>query len=232
MYVLIFHWIEVSTEYETDEIKLAHFSIKEYLLSNYVKEHHDKQVKAFSLSQELSHSIISQTCVGYLVQFGRMESVNHADFSLMDYAAKNWIFHAQFVSDDQSQETPLSKLMMKLLTPENPAFANWVKIYDQWNASKCLPPLHYTCKAGLIKVTLGLLKNGVDVYTQMAGDGEHILQVALCGGQEAIAKILIENGADVNAQGGEHGDALQAASSYGHETIAKLLLEKIGRAHV
>ena len=136
------------------------------------------------------------------------------------------MFHAQFVSDDQSQETPLSKLMMKLLTPDNPAFANWVKIYDQWSASKCLPPLYYTCKAGLIKVTLGLLKNGVDVYTQMAGNGEHILQVALCCGQEAIAKILIENGANVNAQGGEYGDALQAASSYGHETIAKLLLEK------
>ena len=89
MYVLIFHWIEVSTKYKTDEIKLAHFSIKEYLLSNYVKEHHDKQVKAFSLSQELSHSMISQTCDAYLLHFGRTESVNHTDFSLMDYAAKN-----------------------------------------------------------------------------------------------------------------------------------------------
>jgi ankyrin repeat protein len=45
-------------------------------------------------------------------------------------------------------------------------------------------------------------------------------------GHEAIAKLLIEKGADVNAQGGFYGNALQAASYEGHEAIAKLLIEK------
>ena len=44
MYVLIFHHTEVNTKHKTDEIKLAHFSIKEYLLSKYVKEHHDEKI--------------------------------------------------------------------------------------------------------------------------------------------------------------------------------------------
>ena len=35
-----------------------------------------------------------------------------------------------------------------------------------------------------------------------------------------------EKGADVNAQGGEYGNALQAASDGGHEAIEKLLIEK------
>ena len=43
---------------------------------------------------------------------------------------------------------------------------------------------------------------------------------------EAIVKLLLEKGADVNAQGGRHGHALQAASFGGHEAIMKLLLEK------
>jgi ankyrin repeat protein len=38
-------------------------------------------------------------------------------------------------------------------------------------------------------------------------------------------KLLLEKGADVNAQGG-YGNALQAASVGGHEGIMKLLLEK------
>ncbi|KAJ7287134.1 ankyrin repeat-containing domain protein [Mycena rebaudengoi] len=41
-----------------------------------------------------------------------------------------------------------------------------------------------------------------------------------------IVHLLIEKGANVNAQGGEYGNALQAASSSGHESIVHLLIEK------
>ena len=222
---MIFHQIEINTKHKTDEIKLAHFSIKEYLLSKHVKEHHDKKIKAFSLSQELSHSMISQACLAYLLQIKTAKSVNYAEFALMEYAAKNWIFHAQSSDDDKSQGSSLSELMLKLLAPDNPAFVNWVEIYDPQNASEHLPPLYYTCKAGLIKVTLSLLNNGSDVNTRMKENYGHVLQVVSSEGHEAIAQLLIKNGADVNAQGGFYGNALQAASFCGHEAIAKLLIE-------
>jgi len=38
--------------------------------------------------------------------------------------------------------------------------------------------------------------------------------------------LLLEKGADVNAQGGHYGNALQAAASEGHGMIVNLLLEK------
>jgi ankyrin repeat protein len=57
-------------------------------------------------------------------------------------------------------------------------------------------------------------------------DYGNALQAASSGGHEAIVKLLLEKGADVNAQGGDYGNALQAASSEGHEAIVKLLLEK------
>ena len=37
-------------------------------------------------------------------------------------------------------------------------------------------------------------------------------------------KLLLARGADTNAQGGPHGDALQAASFKGHEKVKQLLL--------
>jgi ankyrin repeat protein len=40
--------------------------------------------------------------------------------------------------------------------------------------------------------------------------------------------MLLEKGADVNAQGGRYGNALQAASSGGHKEVAQMLLEKGG----
>ena len=39
-------------------------------------------------------------------------------------------------------------------------------------------------------------------------------------------RILLEKGAEVNAQGGYYGNALQAASWGGHEKTGKILLEK------
>ena len=177
------------------------------------------------MSQELSHSMISQTCLAYLLQLETPKSVNHADLPLVEYAATNWIFHAQSSHDDGSQESSLLELMIKLLTPDNLAFVNWVEIYDPLNGSEHLPPLYYTCEAGLIKVTQGLLKNGVDVNMWVNENYGHVLQVAASKGHEAIAKLLIEHGADVNAQGGLDGNALQATIINGHEAFAKLLLE-------
>lgn len=45
-------------------------------------------------------------------------------------------------------------------------------------------------------------------------------------GHKEVAELLLERGADVNAEGGVYGNALQAASSQGHKEVAQMLLEK------
>ncbi|RDW57747.1 Pfs, NACHT and ankyrin protein [Coleophoma crateriformis] len=49
---------------------------------------------------------------------------------------------------------------------------------------------------------------------------------AATSGKIDMVKLLIETGADVNAQGGRHGNALQAASIHDHESIVQLLIKK------
>jgi ankyrin repeat protein len=41
-----------------------------------------------------------------------------------------------------------------------------------------------------------------------------------------ILRSLLDTGAEVNAQGGHYGNALQAASQGGHEQVVKTLLDK------
>ncbi|KAL9632949.1 MAG: hypothetical protein Q9164_004994 [Protoblastenia rupestris] len=55
------------------------------------------------------------------------------------------------------------------------------------------------------------------------------LHAASAGGHKKIVEILLEKGADINAQGGYYGNALQAASFRGHEQIPDI--DAQGRYH-
>jgi hypothetical protein len=52
-----------------------------------------------------------------------------------------------------------------------------------------------------------------------------VFQVGSAEGDEKVVKLL-DNGADVNAQGGHYGNAIQAASVGGHMGVVQLLLDK------
>lgn len=52
------------------------------------------------------------------------------------------------------------------------------------------------------------------------------LQEAAYRADKEIVQMLLEKGADVNAQGGKYGNALQAASQGGHKNVVKTLLDK------
>jgi ankyrin repeat protein len=45
-------------------------------------------------------------------------------------------------------------------------------------------------------------------------------------GLSTITRLLLKKDAEVNAQGGRYGNALQAASAGGHEQVVKMLLDK------
>ncbi|KAF1828432.1 hypothetical protein BDW02DRAFT_512307, partial [Decorospora gaudefroyi] len=49
---------------------------------------------------------------------------------------------------------------------------------------------------------------------------------------QRVVKLLLDKGADVNAQGGRYSNALQAALSGGYEVVAKLLLDKGAHSNV
>jgi ankyrin repeat protein len=59
-----------------------------------------------------------------------------------------------------------------------------------------------------------------------------VICVAMCTSDRSmsrkkeIVKLLLDQGADVNAQGSEYGSALQAALSGGHQEIVKKLQQR------
>ncbi|SLM38546.1 vegetative incompatibility protein het-e-1 [Lasallia pustulata] len=52
------------------------------------------------------------------------------------------------------------------------------------------------------------------------------LQAASLTDHDQVVQMLLDKGADVNAQGGMYGNALQAASSRDHDQVVQMLLDK------
>src|ERR1700730_18157355 len=89
---------------------------------------------------------------------------------------------------------------MKLFLSEKDAYLNWIRLFD---LDQLLPYSNMT--------------------RSLEGIASPLYYTSLTGFTEATT-LLLEAGADVNAQGGEYSNALQAASARGHDAIIQQLL--------
>jgi hypothetical protein len=120
---------------------------------------------------------------------------------LARYSAEFWITHTQAAA--QKTEA-LNQLILKLFSTENGAYLNWIRIHDP----------DKSWQGAVFKRKMETVPNPV-------------YYVSLSGLTEIVRLLILESkGADINAQGGEFGHALQAASFGGHLAIIELLLSK------
>jgi len=232
-----------------EELKLAHFSVKEYLISDRMR---NSKASRYSLTDYSAHDYIARTCLVYLLHFDEPTSLtldNIHEFPLVEYAARYWTQHVKEV-EKETHEYKAQGLCMKLLSLQHTAYFIWLRLLyssKPWEEyctiavpESVLPPLYFSSLNGLTVSTKILLEAGADVNTQ-AGEYDNALQADInalgrryCNalqaasgrGHETVVRLLLDAGANVNAQGGYYGNALQAASAEGHEAVVRLLLEK------
>ncbi|KAF5332384.1 hypothetical protein D9758_018914 [Tetrapyrgos nigripes] len=187
-------------------LKLAHPSVKEYILSDQIKS---SSAAHFHVNDQLAHEFIAQSCMIYLVVFGEDKSL-YEQLPLLNYAANIWPKH---VNNLQQLKDPIKSLSLRLLTNKK-----WLRVLSRSSDSAfpfCLPT----------NMVLLLQEEGTCINTQ-GGEYGNALQAALFMGNKNLVWLLLEKGADVNAQGGEYGTPLQVASLNGYEEIVKLLLKR------
>ncbi|KAF9777843.1 hypothetical protein IL306_004302, partial [Fusarium sp. DS 682] len=196
-----------------EELHLAHFSVKEYLL------------KQAQFSLESASIAISKTCLTYLTDIRGSHSTIRRDFPMARYAAKSWMNYA--VSAETSEE--IVRTTVSFLRDET-TFQRWCGLYEDYYGWKYerrprASRLYYACLGGLSWAVRNLTTKGAEVNAQ-GGEYGNALQVASLNGNRGIAQLLLDEGAEVNAQGGEYGNALQAALLGGNLEVVQLLLNK------
>jgi hypothetical protein len=204
----------IIVEATDDELHLAHFSVKEYLI---------REDKFDIITASIS---ITRMCLTYLTDiYGSYDEIKQ-NFPMARCAAEIWARHAALA---QASEDIASRTVRFLENEET--FQRWACLYqpDQsWESSPGPPKgsrLYYACLTGLTEPARSLVDKGADVNAD-GGSYGNALQAASYNGHQEIVTLLLNKGANINADGGFYGNALQAASYGGHQEVITLLLNK------
>ena len=214
------------------EVTLAHFSVKEYLISTDIQT---GPVKDYSVTEKNASNSIAQTCLAYLLQFNAERTLTYQaiwKFPLALYAAQHWASHYK---DGKEEGGLLTQLAMELL--RSSAFSNCVSLYHLINVFNRSPfdnsrtidrsflPLHYTCAHGMTDLVKCVLEESAKVEdinaTSPFGTA---LAIASFRGHLNTVKVLLDNNANVNCGPPISSSALYRACCEGHEAIVRLLL--------
>ena len=211
-----------------NQIQLAHFSVKEYLLSD--------RCAFWSEFQTLAcQQQITEGCLRYLLYLRRHAPLTReivGQYPLARYAGKYWWQHAQEI--DGMLGCVVLDLTSGLLVDEDGALLSWVQLYDAdrpWRdlnesllGSEVAQPLYYAASVGVSEVVKQILVDARAEVNAQGGQYGNALQAASWHGHEKVVQMLLSAGADVNAQGGEYGNALQTASWHSDEKVVQMLL--------
>ena len=220
-------------------LRIAHFSVQEYLESNRI---HEQNSVRFAIKCPEAHTDIGRLCLIYLqepaLSKGKLDEVKLKEFPLAHYAATYWIDHYR-ASDRTSSLDPL---VLELFQNRRTCLT-WASIHGaehpnpsmmrhQLKISDIGPTVYYLSLLGLTGPLQTLMYKHsesadeiTDVVNANGGFYGSALQAASFSGYDEVVQVLLDAKADVNANGGYRGCALLVASENGHEKIVQMLLD-------
>jgi ankyrin repeat protein len=226
--VTLFHSQHVTTD---TRVRLAHFSVKEYLESERIL---GSKAEQFHLESAIGHQTLTQSCLTYLRYYSisneKTSTLQDLEkFPMLRYAAESWFCHSALQQyDDVGRETSFlrsERARNDWLLVHKPD-SSWLSPFEKSESSDdsgCA--LYYASLLGLSGVVSNLLDSGADSNV-CGGRFGNPLSAASSRGHQVVVHLLLNNHALVNARGGHLGNALQAASSAGCSELVRLLLGK------
>jgi hypothetical protein len=229
----------LTTVTDTGTIQLAHASVKEYLLSDKIK---NSPTADFALNPKESMIGIARCCLAYL-SFKELESgpaisyeeykLRMARFPLLNHAAIAWPY--QILAAGEPPE--LKNEIIHFLTANHNTFMSWIQILNAlpltgmdaetaWSSyPKLATPLYYAASFGLYQIVYSLVDAGADLNAPASRFGGTALHGAVVRHHIPVIKLLLEAGADVNKCDFNSTTPLHSAMWHDENEIVSLLLK-------
>lgn len=220
-------FIEVDTDHrKVSIVRLAHFSIREYLESERIMQHED--VSIFQVRPADADTEVARICLTVLLEprvpVTSDDTREQGNYDLALYAAQHWPDH--FREGRQNSNVELD--VLRLFTDVEGKLENWIGIWNvdeayprayesiEWKfESVVAPSIYYASLLGLYSIVAILLDSS-------------ILSARLTAARDASQEATDQPprwGADINEESGCYSSALTAASARGDEKLVQLLID-------
>ncbi|GJC88106.1 ankyrin repeat and KH domain-containing protein 1 [Colletotrichum liriopes] len=220
------------------KIHIAHFSVKQYLLCKIPSQgavlYANESLRASN--EVIEGATLAKLCLRY-VGFQKVWDGSLPDrigMSSREYAAKYWYQHSDV---SKTKDEALVEAMNALFDGRVQTWESWRRWFDvngedpQPEANEtALPasPLYYASRLGLTGVVKYLVQHCKRDPNEMSTSGRVALEIACEKGNQEIARMLLEVGADVNLRGHRGRTPLYGASMNGHLELVRLVLQHEG----
>ncbi|KAJ5865176.1 uncharacterized protein N7529_007092 [Penicillium soppii] len=221
-------WCGLFVFTNNSKIYLIHQTAREFLIE---KENSSNPNSAYWNSLTDAEDQMAEICLKYLLmedsEYDEDDSRSHTR-SFLEYSAAHWPDHVRKMGLTSTKKE--SYRVHRLYDMSGKPFSMWFPIFWQaarpYDKTPVMSALHLAAFNGHEQEVHSIL--GVDKSDVNTPDDSITYPVmwASVNGHDRIVELLLEQGADVNAQGGHFGTAFQAACYKGHDKIAQMLLER------
>ena len=181
-------------------VQFSHFSVKEFLTSTRLATS-SVGISHYHIAIEPAHMILAQACMSALLRLDNCVEPSDVRNSshLARYAAEHWVAHVQF----GKASSCLRKAMETLFDQDKPYFEAWLQLHD----------IDTDPEGSTFYVFAPFDKS----------DATPLYYAALCGFQDLVEHLIVNNPEHVNATGGYCVAPLVAALNGGYFQTAKIL---------
>jgi ankyrin repeat protein len=236
--------ITIIEDHGSKIVQFSHFSVKEYLTSDRLQASELGDIRQYHVPLDAAHTVLARACLTVLLQLD--ENVDKkclARFPLVFYAAEHWVNHVNF----ENVVLRSQGIMECLFNPKMPYLAAWVWVHDvdvdRPRARSAIddlpehppPPegtaLYYAASCGFSVLADHLIVTHAEDVNAECGERGSPLHAASYWGRLEVARLLLENGANVNLEDDNGKTPLVAAYRRNRTNLeAMRLLLKHGAA--
>ncbi|RAH48293.1 uncharacterized protein BO95DRAFT_480367 [Aspergillus brunneoviolaceus CBS 621.78] len=184
----------VTVSISDDTVRLAHFSVKEFLVCNEIKG------QWYQFSTLSGHDVIANQSIDSLLETTEILTKTTAVQSpLLIYAANYWDYHLAELGDLHARSTGLQEKVDHLFT-ERDVYFNWVRLEKYYldrtwlqSLEELKPPLYNASLRGVKPTVEMLLAKGANPLGTIYNGSRDALSAAAAAGHLEILELLLNN---------------------------------------
>ena len=221
-------WCGLFVFTNNSKIYLIHQTAREFLIE---KKNSSNPNPAYWNSLTHAEDQMAEICLRYLLmedsEYDEDES-GSLEGCFLEYSAAHWPDHIRNMALTSIQKE--ADRVHQLYDVSGKPFSIWFPIFWKtvrpYSETPEMSALHLAAFNGHEQEVHSILIMDKSDVNRPDDTNTYPVMWASLNGHDKSVELLLERGADVNAQGGEYGNALQAACAGGHESITRILLER------